>query len=81
MTPYATMNMTTVAGKRWSSASWVAQFHGHLVSDFYCGYNEYAGKHQRCWMHLLRDLHELKEAQAAGRGRGDVGAERAGAVR
>lgn len=39
------------------------RFHGHLVSDFYCGYNDYAGKHQRCWTHLLRDLHELKEAQ------------------
>jgi len=38
------------------------KFHGHLVSDFYCGYNEYAGKHQRCWTHLLRDLHDLKEA-------------------
>jgi hypothetical protein len=25
-----------------------------------CGYNEYAGKHQRCWTHLLRALHELK---------------------
>ena len=36
-------------------------FTGHLVSDFYCGYNEYAGKHQRCWTHLLRDLHELKQ--------------------
>jgi hypothetical protein len=39
------------------------QFAGHLVSDFYCGYNDYAGKHQRCWAHLLRDLHHLKEAQ------------------
>jgi transposase len=39
------------------------RFYGHLVSDFYCGYNEYAGKHQRCWTHLLRDLHELKQAQ------------------
>jgi hypothetical protein len=38
------------------------RFHGHLVSDFYCGYNAYAGKHQRCWTHLLRDLHEVKEA-------------------
>lgn len=37
-------------------------FHGHLVSDFYCGYNDYAGKHQRCWVHLLRDLHALKDA-------------------
>jgi len=41
------------------------QFEGHLVSDFYCGYNEYAGKHQRCWVHLLRDLHELKERHSA----------------
>jgi transposase len=36
-------------------------FTGHLVSDFYCGYNVYAGKHQRCWVHLLRDLHAFKE--------------------
>jgi transposase len=38
------------------------KFKGHLVSDFYCGYNEHAGKHQRCWTHLLRDLHALKQA-------------------
>jgi transposase len=37
------------------------RFDGHLVSDFYCGYNVYAGKHQRCWVHLLRDLRALKE--------------------
>lgn len=37
------------------------KFHGHLVSDFYAGYNDYEGRHQRCWIHLLRDLHELKE--------------------
>ena len=37
------------------------EFHGHLVSDFYAGYNDYEGEHQRCWIHLLRDLHELKE--------------------
>lgn len=40
------------------------QFAGHLVSDFYCGYNIYAGKHQRCWVHLLRDLHALKQQHA-----------------
>ena len=39
------------------------EFKGHLVSDFYAGYNDYAGKHQRCWVHLLRDLRELKEKQ------------------
>jgi hypothetical protein len=37
------------------------KFKGHLVSDFYGAYNEYPGEHQRCWIHLLRDLHELKE--------------------
>jgi transposase len=37
------------------------EFHGHLVSDFYAGYNDYAGPKQRCWVHLLRDLHKLKE--------------------
>jgi len=36
-------------------------FAGHLVTDFYGGYNRYEGKHQRCWVHLLRDLHALKE--------------------
>ena len=36
-------------------------FQGHLVSDFYGGYNLYAGAHQRCWVHLLRDLHDLRE--------------------
>jgi transposase len=38
-----------------------AQFAGVLSSDFYAGYNRYLGRHQRCWVHLLRDLHELKE--------------------
>ncbi len=50
-----------------SRESWViknllgSQFKGHLSSDFYAGYNVYPGKHQRCWVHLLRDLHKLKE--------------------
>jgi transposase len=36
-------------------------FAGHLVTDFYGAYNSYPGKHQRCWVHLLRLLHDLKE--------------------
>lgn len=36
-------------------------FKGHLVSDFYAGYNGYTGPHQRCWVHLLRDLHDLRD--------------------
>ena len=37
------------------------EFGGVLVSDFYSAYNAHLGRHQRCWVHLLRDLHELKE--------------------
>ena len=36
-------------------------FEGHLVSDFYAGYNRMEGRHQRCWTHLLRDIHELEQ--------------------
>jgi transposase len=36
-------------------------FLGILVSDFYGGYHYYLGLHQRCWVHLLRDVHKLKE--------------------
>lgn len=35
-------------------------FAGVLVSDFYSGYHYYLGLHQRCWVHLLRDVSELK---------------------
>jgi transposase len=38
-----------------------SEFEGVLVSDFYGGYNAHLGLHQRCWVHLLRDIHELKE--------------------
>ena len=37
------------------------EFEGVLASDFYGAYNVYQGPHQRCWTHLLRDIHELKE--------------------
>ena len=36
-------------------------FEGVLGSDFYASYNIYQGLHQRCWVHLLREGHELKE--------------------
>lgn len=39
-------------------------FGGVLVSDFYGAYNVYAGRHQRCWVHLLRDLAQLREEHA-----------------
>ena len=34
---------------------------GIVVSDFYGGYNTHLGLHQRCWVHLLRDVHHLTE--------------------
>ena len=36
-------------------------FQGVLVSDFYAAYDHYPGLHQRCWVHLLRDCHDLCE--------------------
>jgi transposase len=39
-------------------------FQGHLVTDYYAAYNLILCQHQRCWVHLLRDLHELKETHA-----------------
>ena len=37
-----------------------SSFSGGLVSDFYAAYNHYPGLKQRCWAHLLRDIHDLK---------------------
>jgi transposase len=37
------------------------RFEGVLGSDFLAPYNIHQGLHQRCWVHLLRDRHELKE--------------------
>ncbi len=39
------------------------QFQGHLMRDFYGGYHIYPGQHQRCWVHLLCDPHDLRERQ------------------
>ena len=40
-------------------------FAGVLVTDFYAAYDHYDGPHQRCWSHLLRDLHALRERHPA----------------
>jgi transposase len=37
------------------------KFNGVLTTDFYAAYNTYAGFHQRCWVHFLRDIHALKQ--------------------
>lgn len=39
-----------------------ADYRGTLVSDFYSAYNSHIGSHQRCWVHLLRAIHELGAA-------------------
>ena len=41
-----------------------ANWRGWLVTDFYAAYNLIPGRHQRCCSHLLRDLHDLNQAQA-----------------
>ncbi len=35
-------------------------FSGVLVSGFYAAYHHYDGPKQRCWAHLLRDIHDLR---------------------
>ena len=39
-----------------------------LVSDFYVAYHHYPGLKQRCWAHLLRDIHKLKVLYPEDRG-------------
>jgi transposase len=41
-----------------------SDFRSILCSDFYSGYHYHLGEHQRCWVHLLRDNHNLKAAFA-----------------
>ena len=38
------------------------EFGGVVGCDFYAAYNHYPGLKQRCWVHLLRDIHELVES-------------------
>jgi transposase len=36
-------------------------YRGILLSDFYSAYSYHLGWHQRCWVHLLRDVHALTQ--------------------
>jgi transposase len=36
-------------------------YNGILISDFYGAYNRISCRKQKCWTHLLRELHVLKE--------------------
>lgn len=40
------------------------EFAGVVSCDCYVGYNRLLAEKQRCWAHLLRDLHALKEQHA-----------------
>ncbi len=42
-----------------------ADFAGVLVSDCYAAYDHYPGVKQRCWAHLLRDIHDVRVAHPA----------------
>jgi transposase len=44
------------------------EFAGVLVSDFYAAYHHYPGLKQRCWAHLLREIHELQTLYPQERG-------------
>ena len=61
-------------------------FRGVLTTDFYAGYNDTpGGQHQRCWVHLLRDLHALTDLHPSAclerRARGSISARQSGARR
>ena len=47
-------------GKQMVDAVLGDEFGGVLVSDFYAAYDHYPGLKQRCWAHLLREVHELQ---------------------
>jgi hypothetical protein len=52
-------------GKEMVDAALGDAFTGVLVSDFYAAYDHVRGGKQRCWAHLLRDVHELGERHPA----------------
>jgi transposase len=44
------------------------RFAGVLSSDFYAAYHHYPGLKQRCWAHLLREIHDLRRTYPADAG-------------
>ena len=57
------------------------EFAGALVSDFYAAYHHYDGPKQRCWAHLLRDIHDLRALYPGRCPPGPVGGRRPRCVR
>lgn len=58
-TPHHRLFVRDTREKRVLTETLGEAFGGVLVSDFYGAYTAYAGLHQYCWAHLLRDVHEL----------------------
>ena len=56
-------------------------FAGVLVCDFYAAYHHYDGPKQRCWAHLLRDIHDLQGLYPDDGQAGPVGRSRPRALR
>ena len=48
-----------VGARRWWTKRWASHSPEILVSDCYAAYHHYDGPKQRCWAHLLRDIHDL----------------------
>jgi transposase len=58
-TPTQTYFVRGGRNKEMVDAALGAVFAGVLVCDFYASYDHYPGLKQRCWAHLLRDIHDL----------------------
>ncbi len=41
------------------------EYQGVVVSDFYTAYDQLDGLHQRCWAHVLREIHDLRSQRPA----------------
>ena len=57
--PHRTLLPAAGRGKAVVDEALGESFSGVLVSDFYAAYHHYDGPKQRCWAHLLRDIHDL----------------------
>jgi hypothetical protein len=57
--PEVSFEIADTRGKGIAEKMLGKNFKGTVVSDFYGGYKNLARSHQGCWVHLLRDFHEL----------------------
>lgn len=57
--PEVSFEIADTRGKGIAEKMLGQDFEGTVVSDFYSAYKNLAKSHQSCWVHLLRDFHEL----------------------